>query len=294
MLADVTLDGEDTDADGGCGHACSLGRAVRAIVSGACPLPTTSPPARRGSTRPPPLAGTRDRFLLPAGVIYLDGNSLGALPAAVPGGGGRRGRQPQWGERPDPLVERGRLVGRPRAGRRRHRPARRRRARSGRRHATRPRSTCSRCFVAAARMRPGRRVVAHRPRLVPHRPLRPRRGRPAARPRGRRRHRRRGARRGCAEHADRRAARRRLGQVDYRTGELWDLRGAHPGRARRRRADRAGTCATRPASLRRAAGRRTASTSPWAAATSTSTAGRARRRSCYVASRHQDGVRPAR
>jgi kynureninase len=44
-----------------------------------------------------PLAPMRDKFLLPAGVIYLDGNSLGALPRSTPGRLSRVIEQ-EWGE----------------------------------------------------------------------------------------------------------------------------------------------------------------------------------------------------
>lgn len=45
-----------------------------------------------------PLARLRDRFLLPDGVIYLDGNSLGALPASTPDRLASAVRH-EWGER---------------------------------------------------------------------------------------------------------------------------------------------------------------------------------------------------
>ncbi|MFD0773613.1 kynureninase [Streptomonospora algeriensis] len=45
-----------------------------------------------------PLAAFRQEFLLPEGVIYLDGNSLGALPAAAPGRIARTVEH-EWGER---------------------------------------------------------------------------------------------------------------------------------------------------------------------------------------------------
>jgi kynureninase len=44
-----------------------------------------------------PLAAYRDRFALPQGVIYLDGNSLGALPKATPAAIARVVEQ-EWGE----------------------------------------------------------------------------------------------------------------------------------------------------------------------------------------------------
>jgi len=45
-----------------------------------------------------PLGHTRERFLIPPGTVYLDGNSLGALPAAVPAALDDAVRR-QWGER---------------------------------------------------------------------------------------------------------------------------------------------------------------------------------------------------
>jgi kynureninase len=112
-----------------------------------------------------PLAHVRDRFELPDGVIYLDGNSLGAMPRCVPDDLARVVRQ-QWGhdliaswnvhdwwgaqERVGEAVAR--LVG----------------AAPGQVLVSDSTSVnLFKCYVAAARMRPGRRLVVSDPDVFP-------------------------------------------------------------------------------------------------------------------------------
>ena len=83
--------------------------------------------------RADPLAHARARFVLPDGVNYLDGNSLGARPKGVAERVAHT-IEAGMGHRPDPLVERGRLVRGAGTHRRETRAAARRRAASGHRH----------------------------------------------------------------------------------------------------------------------------------------------------------------
>src|SRR5215472_15094493 len=64
---------------------------------GAAMIPVADPPERiRLADAQDLLAGFKARFRLPAGVIYLDGNSLGALPKATPERL-RRAIEDEWG-----------------------------------------------------------------------------------------------------------------------------------------------------------------------------------------------------
>ncbi len=160
----------------------------------------------------------RDRFELPDGTVYLDGNSLGPLPRAVQPAVDGAGA-PAVGPGPDHVLERPRLVGAAPPG---GRPARRpdgRRRRAGDLRGLHL-GTAVPALVAACRLRPGRSVLLTDGDELSHRPVPGRFGGPAARPAGGP-----AAPVGAGRHLGRRGERVAavsFSLVDYRTGELFD------------------------------------------------------------------------
>ncbi|HET8616723.1 MAG TPA: kynureninase [Actinomycetales bacterium] len=112
-----------------------------------------------------PLAHVRDRFELPDGVIYLDGNSLGALPRCVPDDVQRAVRE-QWGR--DLIAswnEHGWWGAQERVG---EAVARLVGAAPGQVLVSDSTSVnLFKCYVAAARLRPGRHLVVSDPGVFP-------------------------------------------------------------------------------------------------------------------------------
>ena len=219
---------------------------------------------------------------LPEGVIYLDGNSLGALPRAVP----RRLAdvvERQWGEQlirawnesdwwgaPERVGDRiGRLVGAAPGPGRRHRL-----------DLGQPVQGLRRGLPDA----PAAAGRAHRPRLLPHRPLR----RSLGAARLRRADPRAGAPAEAATRLRQVGRRRRPGRL--LVGRLPHRRAVGPARLTRA-AHEVGALVCwdlcHSAGVVASGSTTAAPTSPWAAATSTSTAARARRRSSTSGSEHQ-------
>ena len=107
--------------------------------------------------RADPLRRFRDRFHLPSGLIYLDGNSLGR-DAQNSSGADSRVLEQEWGDdlirswTKDGWIDLPLVVGAKIGsliGAARMKPS----------SPTRPRSICSRCSVPRSRLRPDRRVI---------------------------------------------------------------------------------------------------------------------------------------